>query len=105
MTGEDQGEDVIFELGCVLLAPDGAGGVPEHLLHGFRAENRALSGAAFSAPGLRILAGFVNAAEDELVATEFVEQFNDGVAGLALRLGFAVLPPIHGCKGDVEATG
>lgn len=33
---EEQRQKVVLELGCVLLAPDRAGGIPEHLLHGLR---------------------------------------------------------------------
>ena len=49
---EDEGEEVVLELGRVLLATNGAGGVPEHLLHGFVAEDGGAGEAAAGAGGI-----------------------------------------------------
>ena len=42
---EEKGQQIVLELGGVLLASDGAGGIPQHLLHGLGVGNGRLASA------------------------------------------------------------
>ena len=54
---EEERQQVVLELRCVLLAADGAGSVPQHLLHGLGRRNGRAAVAARPTPG-HTLGGF-----------------------------------------------
>ena len=98
-------QDVVLELGGILLAADGAGRSPRASAPLICGRGRRCGGAALAPARLGILGDFVNGAEDKLITAGFFDECLDGVAGGALGLGLAVLPTVDGGEGDVEALG
>ena len=96
---EEQGEEVVLELGRVFFAADGAGGVPEHLLHwlcrrrgGFGLPASARDGGG----GNRFRSRFA------LGQPSLRRQHLDHLPRRFLRLGDAAFPSIDSRKRDTE---
>ena len=89
---EEEGQQVVLELGRVLCAPDGACGVPQHLLHGLGGRDFGLPAAppGHAGGGLR----FVDA-RPGCVDSGLGSQRGDGRPRRPLGHRRAALPPVH----------
>ena len=101
---KQQRQEVILELGGVLLAPDGAGGVPQHLLHGFRRGGGTAARAAAAPPRharrrFRGLRGRIRR-----VDPRFGGQRGDGFPRRLLRHDRAAFPAVHAGEGNAEPS-
>ena len=95
-------QQVIFELGGVLLAADGAGCVPQHLLHGLGGWGNGTSGGFCPAsrdPRCRLgrLCGRLG-----LIDFRFGSKCGDGFLRGFLWLGHAAFPAVHRGEGDTK---
>ena len=97
---EEEGQEVVLELGGVLLAPDGAGGVPQHLLHGLGGR----LARAPRAPAARDLRGSLGRFGFEPIDVDvrFGGERGDCGARRLLRNIEGALPAVDAGEGDAE---
>ena len=95
-----QRQQIVLELGGVLFAADGAGRVPQHLLHRLGGGDRGAAprpAARHAGGGFgRVGSGFRG------VDAGFGGERGDGCPGRPLRCGGAAFPAVDGCEGDAE---
>ena len=99
---EEQGKKKVLELGGVLFATDGAGGVPKHLFHGF---GRRCRWRCSGRPASGNLGRRCRCVSLTSLHADFPRQFQNRLLGGSLGLRRAALPAVHRGEGDAEAIG
>ena len=99
---EQQRQQVILELGRVLLAANGAGRVPQHLFHRLGGRDCARTTVPASTNDLR---GHRRRILDFLVDASFAGKGVDGCHRGTLRSGKSTFPAVNGGERDPKAPG